>query len=286
MRASWSWSWTAAGAPTAACRSRPRSPPPSARSRSTTRPRWWSASPMRASLDRARVGITGGSYGGYMTVRSMIRRADRFRAGVAVAPVIGWDGYDSAYTERYLGDPARDADAYARASIPGTASLLVGDLLVIHGTLDENVHPRHSERLTAALAAAGRPIEILWLSGERHRTQSRARILLGTGAPWPTSVARWALPFRRRSSGGSRARRAARRRTGGRQRCWASAPARRPSPGADPRHAPAVRRPRTAGRRWRRGRERTRSGYRRRCRRSRRRPRRPRRRPRPRTMDR
>ncbi len=128
-------------------------------------------------IDGTRVAITGGSYGGYMTIRCLMRRPGCFRAGVAVAPVVDWTRYDTGYTERYLGTPQGGADAYARASLTDEASRLDGDLLVIHGTLDENVHPRHTERLLEALAAAGRRVEVLWLGGERHRTQSRRQVL-------------------------------------------------------------------------------------------------------------
>ncbi len=129
------------------------------------------------ALDGTRVGITGGSYGGYMTIRCLLARGDLFRAGVAVAPVVAWEGYDSAYTERYLGDPAQHPEAYARSSISDRRSGLNGDLLVIHGTLDENVHPRHTELLLERLRSEASRVEVLWLAGERHRTQSRARIL-------------------------------------------------------------------------------------------------------------
>lgn len=129
-------------------------------------------------IDGARVGITGGSYGGYMTIRCLLSRPDRFRAGVAAAPVVDWTLYDSAYTERYLGDPRGNAPAYRTASLIEEASRLEGDLLVIHGTLDENVHPRHTERLLAALSAASRPVEVQWLPRGRHRALSRRLSLL------------------------------------------------------------------------------------------------------------
>src|SRR5262249_3278953 len=59
-------------------------------------------------IDPARVGITGGSYGGYMTLRCLTEAPDVFKAGVAVAPVSDWDGYDTCYTERYMGTPANN----------------------------------------------------------------------------------------------------------------------------------------------------------------------------------
>ena len=61
--------------------------------------------------------ITGGSYGGFMTLMSVIRRPDVFRCGVAIAPVTDQRGYDTAYIERYLGHPADEPEAYARSSV-------------------------------------------------------------------------------------------------------------------------------------------------------------------------
>src|SRR5207248_2498483 len=102
-------------------------------------------------IDLDRVGITGGSYGGYMTLRCLQLAPDVFKAGVAVAPVTDWDGYDTCYTERYLGTPADNAAGYKASSALARAAELRGDLLVIHGMLDENVHFRHAARLTTAL---------------------------------------------------------------------------------------------------------------------------------------
>ena len=95
-------------------------------------------------IDTRRVGITGGSYGGYMTLRALTEAPDVFHAGVAVAPVTDWDGYDTCYTERYMGTPANNPDGYRESSVLTHADRLRGDLLVIHGMLDENVHFRHT----------------------------------------------------------------------------------------------------------------------------------------------
>jgi dipeptidyl-peptidase 4 len=121
--------------------------------------------------DTTRVGITGGSYGGYMTLRCLALASDVFRAGVAVAPVTDWDGYDTCYTERYMGTPRDNPDGYRRASVLARAGDLRGRLLVIHGMLDENVHFRHTARLAAALIAAGRPFDLLPLPDERHSSR-------------------------------------------------------------------------------------------------------------------
>lgn len=119
-------------------------------------------------IDPERVGITGASYGGYMTLRALQLAPDVFRAGVARAPVTDWDGYDTAYTERYMGTPSDNSAGYLDASVLRRADRLQGELLIVHGLLDENVHFRHSARLAAALMKAGKPFELLPIPDERH----------------------------------------------------------------------------------------------------------------------
>lgn len=126
----------------------------------------------RALADPRRVGIMGWSYGGYMVLRCMLAEPDLFRVGVAGAPVVDWALYDSAYTERYLGDPAIEAEAYRTSGVTQAAAAFRGRLLLIHGVLDENVHLRHTARLVAALNAAGRAHEVLLLLDERHGVRS------------------------------------------------------------------------------------------------------------------
>lgn len=125
-------------------------------------------------VDLGRVGITGSSYGGYMTLRALTEASDVFRAGVSVAPVTDWDGYDTCYTERYMGTPANNAEGYRRSSVLPHAEALRGELLVIHGMLDENVHFRHTARLTTALITASRPFSLLPLPDERHSSRRDA----------------------------------------------------------------------------------------------------------------
>ncbi|RUL89804.1 S9 family peptidase [Tautonia sociabilis] len=125
------------------------------------------------SADPDRVGITGGSYGGYMTIRSLLLAPEVFDAGVAIAPVTDWDGYDTGYTERYMGTPADNPEGYASSSVLDKADRLKGDLLLIHGLLDENVHFRHTARLVSALIRAGKPFEVLPIPDERHSTRKR-----------------------------------------------------------------------------------------------------------------
>jgi dipeptidyl-peptidase-4 len=90
-------------------------------------------------LDKNRLGWWGWSWGGTFTLDAL-SHSDRFRAGVSVAPVTDFRNYDSIYTERYLGLPTENADAYRDASAQETAKNLKGRLLLVHGTGDDNVH--------------------------------------------------------------------------------------------------------------------------------------------------
>jgi dipeptidyl-peptidase-4 len=128
----------------------------------------------RGLFDPARVAIFGGSYGGHMTLMAMALEPDLFRAGVAIAPVTEWTGYDTGYTERYLGQPAMNADGYRDSSALSHAGEVRGDLLLIHGTVDENVHLRHSLRMVEALGQAGRTVELVTLREQRHRVRGQA----------------------------------------------------------------------------------------------------------------
>jgi dipeptidyl-peptidase-4 len=94
-----------------------------------------------------------------------------FHAGVSIAPVTDWDGYDTCYTERYMGTPANNPGGYRDSSVLGRADNLRGSLLIVHGMLDENVHFRHTARLTTALLVAGKPFALLPLPDERHSSR-------------------------------------------------------------------------------------------------------------------
>ncbi|WNZ08893.1 prolyl oligopeptidase family serine peptidase [Streptomyces sp. 11x1] len=126
-------------------------------------------------LDLSRVAIRGWSYGGWLAALAVLRRPDVFHAGIAGAPVTDWRLYDTHYTERYLGDPAKNAAAYARSSLITDEGLSAPaephrPLMVVHGTADDNVVFAHALRLSSALLAAGRPHEVLPLSGVTHMT--------------------------------------------------------------------------------------------------------------------
>ncbi|MFB7496841.1 prolyl oligopeptidase family serine peptidase [Streptomyces sp. NPDC056161] len=126
-------------------------------------------------LDLDRVAIRGWSYGGYLAALAVLRRPDVFHAGVAGAPVTDFRLYDTHYTERYLGDPAEEPEAYAHSSLVTDDGLSAPaephrPLMIVHGLADDNVVVAHSLRLSSALLAAGRPHEVLPLSGVTHMT--------------------------------------------------------------------------------------------------------------------
>ena len=127
-----------------------------------------------ADLDTERVAIRGWSFGGYLSALALLRRPDVFHAAIVGAPVTDWRLYDTFYTERYLGDPTRDAAPYEQSSIisdPERAGATVHrPLLIIHGLADDNVFVAHSLRLSSALLAAGYPHSVLPLSGVTHMT--------------------------------------------------------------------------------------------------------------------
>jgi dipeptidyl-peptidase-4 len=122
----------------------------------------------RGLADPARVGMMGWSYGGYMAAMALARAPETFAVAVAGAPVTHWGGYDTHYTERYMGTPQSNPEGYARSSVMAHLAGMKGHLLVVHGLIDENVHFRHSARLVNALVKAGKPYELLLFPDERH----------------------------------------------------------------------------------------------------------------------
>ena len=140
----------------------------------------WLAS--QAFIDPQRMGVYGWSYGGYMTLH-MLGQTDLYAAGVSGAPVTDWALYDTAYTERYLGDPNPGTPnytegAYETGSVLSHVEGLTEPLLVIHGMADDNVVFQHSVKLADAMIEAGRTNMVLKpYPSEKHgfRAQS-ARI--------------------------------------------------------------------------------------------------------------
>ncbi len=134
-------------------------------------------------LDPQRLGWWGWSWGGTFTLYAMTH-SSRFRAGVAVAPVTNWLDYDSIYTERYLGTPADDPDAYRVDSVVNSAANLKGRLLLVIGTGDDNVHIENTVQFVQQLIQDGIPYDLQIYPGKTHsilgsaaRTDLYSRIL-------------------------------------------------------------------------------------------------------------
>lgn len=121
-------------------------------------------------LDLDRVGIRGWSFGGYLAALAAMRAPERIHAAIAGAPVTSWHLYDTHYTERYLGHPGTYPDHYEGSDLIVEAASLKRPLLLIHGLADDNVVAAHTLQYSTALLAAGRPHQVLPLSGVTHMT--------------------------------------------------------------------------------------------------------------------
>jgi dipeptidyl-peptidase 4 len=118
-------------------------------------------------LDPKRLGWWGWSWGGTFTLYAMTH-SDRFRAGVAGAPVTNWQNYDSIYTERYLGSPASNEDIYRDDSVLKSAPNLKGRLLLVQGTGDDNVHLENSIQFIQQLIDADLPYDLQLYPRKTH----------------------------------------------------------------------------------------------------------------------
>lgn len=127
--------------------------------------RWLGEQPY---VDANRIGIQGWSYGGFETLLCMTKGADVFSAGISVAPVTNWRYYDTIYTERFMQTPEENASGYDDNSPVFFADLLEGDLLLIHGSGDDNVHFQNSMEMVNALVAAGKDFDFFAYPDRNH----------------------------------------------------------------------------------------------------------------------
>ncbi len=116
-------------------------------------------------LDLTRVGVVGWSFGGYFSAIAAMRHPEIFRAGVVGAPVVTWENYDTHYTERYLGLPQENPEAYRVSNVLTYAKDLERPLLLMHGMTDDNVYFQHAAQLADALFQLGKPFDFLPLLG-------------------------------------------------------------------------------------------------------------------------
>jgi dipeptidyl-peptidase 4 len=118
-------------------------------------------------VDASRMVLSGWSYGGFMTAYALTH-STRWSAGIAGAPVTDWRDYDTIYTERYMKLPANNADGYRRTAPRFAAERLHGRLLLLHGTMDDNVHVQNTLQMAYALQRAGKPFEMMLYPRSRH----------------------------------------------------------------------------------------------------------------------
>ena len=118
--------------------------------------------------DMTRVGITGWSYGGYMTLYALANAPNVFKAGIAGAPVTDWRNYDSIYTERYMGLPEENPEGYRRSSPQTKAGEIKARLLILHNIEDDNVHFQNSVQMANVLEREGKQFQMLVYPQKTH----------------------------------------------------------------------------------------------------------------------
>jgi dipeptidyl-peptidase-4 len=119
-------------------------------------------------VDPKKIAVQGWSYGGFMTLKLLEKAPGVFAAGVAVAPVTKWELYDTAYTERYLGEPSIDPAPYQTSDALDDAVKIRDPLLLVHGMSDDNVVFQNSTELYARLQQAKKPFDMMVYPGATH----------------------------------------------------------------------------------------------------------------------
>lgn len=119
-------------------------------------------------IDGSRIGIWGWSGGGYMTCMAMTLGAEYFKTGIAVAPVADFKFYDTIWTERYMSTPADNPGGYKETSPVTHASKMKGNLLLIHGTMDDNVHWQNAIVFVDELVRENKQVETMFYPGRAH----------------------------------------------------------------------------------------------------------------------
>ncbi len=119
-------------------------------------------------VDASRIGIWGWSYGGFMSANCLMQGASVFKAAISVAPVTNWRFYDSIYTERYQRTPQENPRGYDDNSPVNHVDKLKGNLLLVHGTGDDNVHFQNSVALEEALIKANKQFQSFYYPNRNH----------------------------------------------------------------------------------------------------------------------
>jgi dipeptidyl-peptidase-4 len=131
----------------------------------------------RPYIDADRVGIYGHSYGGYMSALALVKFPDVFAVGVAGAPVTDWKNYDTIYTERYMRTPQENPDGYRDGSCLTYAGQLKGKLLILHGLVDDNVHPHNTWQLIQEFQEANVAFDLMIYPRSKHGLIRSSNIL-------------------------------------------------------------------------------------------------------------
>lgn len=119
-------------------------------------------------IDSTRIGIWGWSYGGFMVLNCMTQGADYFKTGIAVAPVTNWRYYDNIYTERFMRTPQENPTGYDENSPISYSNKLKGNLLICHGTADDNVHVQNTFEISEAFVQADKQFDMFVFTNRNH----------------------------------------------------------------------------------------------------------------------
>lgn len=131
-------------------------------------------------VDENRMAVHGWSYGGFMTTSLMLRQPGTFKVGVAGGPVIDWNYYEVMYTERYMDSPQDNPEGYEKANLKNYVSNLEGQLLMIHGTVDDVVVMQHNMSFLTACIDEGVQVDFFVYPGHPHNVRGKDRVHLMT----------------------------------------------------------------------------------------------------------
>jgi dipeptidyl-peptidase-4 len=127
-------------------------------------------------VDGGKIGITGGSYGGYVAALAVVSAPDVFSCAIAEYSVTDWTLYDSVYTERFMDLPAENPEGYRQASVLSHVGTYRGGLRLTHGSMDDNVHMQNTLQLLNSLLDLGKTAELMIYPGERHGVRGRKAV--------------------------------------------------------------------------------------------------------------
>ncbi|MSR74914.1 MAG: S9 family peptidase [Planctomycetes bacterium] len=131
---------------------------------------------LRTEASSARVGVVGWSFGGFMTLTLMTRAGERYKAGIAGAPVTDWGYYETGYGERYMDTPAENPAGYKEANPSSHVKGLRGRLLVVHGSADDTVVWQNTLSFLKACIDNSVEVETMIYPGELHGLRGRSML--------------------------------------------------------------------------------------------------------------